>query len=65
MGYFKKHPDQDPSNPANYDLDGTQCHGMIEIAIPPVTEDDEEYEVENDSKRHKLDDEYGRDDSSI
>jgi hypothetical protein len=36
---------------------------MIPISLPHVTEDDEEYEVENGSKRHKLDDVYGPDDS--
>lgn len=63
VGYFKKHPDQDPSNPANYHLDSSQSHEMIPISLPHVTEDDEEYDVENDSKRHKLDDEYGPEDS--
>lgn len=53
VGYFEKHPDQDPSNPANYHDDPSQSNGETLMSLPHVTEDDDD-DVENDSKRHKL-----------
>lgn len=59
VGYFKLHPDQDPSNPDNYQDDpAVSSTGEPLLSLPHVTEDDEEDAASN-PKRPKRE-EFGQ-----
>lgn len=56
VDYYKKHPEQDPSNPDNY-KDGYGTSSTSGDTPPPpapqVTDGDDDEQVGNDAKRHK------------
>eukprot|EP00547_Thalassionema_nitzschioides_P002174 CAMPEP_0194214392 /NCGR_PEP_ID=MMETSP0156-20130528/15533_1 /TAXON_ID=33649 /ORGANISM="Thalassionema nitzschioides, Strain L26-B" /LENGTH=229 /DNA_ID=CAMNT_0038942631 /DNA_START=213 /DNA_END=902 /DNA_ORIENTATION=- len=60
VDYYKKHPEQDPSNPENYKNDPVPAtNGEASVSLQQVTDsggDEEDAEVGNNSKRQKQED---------